>query len=89
MNVKKALKPILGLFLFFCSMFVQAETVWIDVRSSGEYKMDHIDDELLIPHTKIAKEVISRFPNSETQIHVYYGSGNRAGKAKSALKKAG
>jgi len=89
MTFKKILNTTLALLLFVCPILVQAETIWIDVRSPAEYKVNHIKGDLLIPHTEILEEVSKLFPNHETEIHLYCRSGNRAGKAKAVLNKAG
>jgi len=89
MSFKKILKATLALLIFVCPILVQAETVLIDVRSAAEHKVNHIKGDLLIPHTEILAEVSKLFPNYETEIHLYCRSGNRAGKAKSVLNKAG
>jgi phage shock protein E len=89
MTFKKILKTTLALLIFICPTLVQAEAVWIDVRSPTEYKIDHIKGDRLIPHSEILKEVSELFPNHETEIHLYCRSGNRAGIAKSVLNKAG
>ena len=68
---------------------MQAEAVWIDVRSSPEHKVNHIKGDLLISHTEIVDEFSKLFPNLEIEIHLYCRSGNRAGIAKSALNKIG
>jgi len=89
MSFKKTLKATLALLIFVCPILVQAETIWIDVRSPAEYKVNHIKGDLLIPHSEILGEVSELFPNYETEIHLYCRSGNRAGIAKSVLNKAG
>lgn len=66
-----------------------AETVWIDVRSQQEHERSHIEGDVHIPHWKIVPEVTERFPERDTEIRLYCVSGVRAGKALSALEKAG
>jgi len=89
MSFKKTLKATLALLIFVCSILVQAETIWIDVRSPAERKVNHIKGDPLIPHTEILGEVRELFPSYETEIYLYCRSGNRAGIAKSVLNKAG
>lgn len=89
MNLKQTLKVTLALLLFVCPVLVQAETVWIDVRSQAEYKVNHIEGDLLIPHTQILSRISELYPDQETEIHLYCRSGNRAGIAKSVLNNAG
>lgn len=66
-----------------------AEPVWIDVRSSLEYKIDHIEGDIRISHGDIVDRVSSLYPDKETEIHLYCRSGGRAGKAMTALQQAG
>lgn len=68
---------------------VQAEEVWIDVRSALEHKIDHIEGDLRVSHTDIVDEVLVRYPDKDTEIKLYCRSGGRAGKALSALNDAG
>lgn len=75
-----------NLFLF---SFAYAETVWIDVRSTVEHMFSNIDGDIRISHSEIVPQVIKLFPDKGTEIRLYCRSGNRAGKAMSALEKAG
>ncbi len=88
-NFKRSLKATLTLLVFIFSISVFAETVWIDVRSQQEYEVNHIKGDLLIPHTEILTQVRRLFPDTQTEIHLYCRSGNRAGIVKSVLNKAG
>lgn len=89
MNVKKKLKATLALLLSMSPILVQAETVWIDVRSAAEHTLDNIDGDILISHVEIVDEISQRFPDIDTKIHLYCRSGNRAEIAKSALNQVG
>ena len=80
---------LLFLSLVLTPMLAQAKPVWIDVRTEAEHKENHIDGDLLIPHQNIVARVAERFPDKDTEINLYCRSGNRAGKAKSALESAG
>lgn len=71
------------------SALAYADTVWIDVRSVLENKMDSIEGDINIPHENILQEVTKLYPDKETDIHVYCRSGGRAGKALTALEAAG
>ena len=86
-------KPFVTFFLattlsIACSLSF-AETVWIDVRSAVEYKLDHIDGDIRISHGDIVGEVSTLYPAKDTAIHLYCRSGGRAGKALTALTEAG
>ena len=71
------------------SLLSYADIVWVDVRTAGEHKMDNIAGDIRIPHDKIVQEINKIFPDKNTDISLYCRSGVRAGKAMSALKKAG
>lgn len=73
----------------FFSVFSYAETAWIDVRTAVEHKIDHIEGDIRISHGDIVEKVTELYPNKDTDISLYCRSGNRAGKAKSALEEAG
>ena len=66
-----------------------AETIWIDVRSELEHKVDSIDGDLRISHSDIVPEVQKLFPDKNTKIELYCRSGRRAEEAANALKNAG
>ena len=72
-----------------CSLLSYADTVWIDVRTAVEHKIDNIEGDIRIPHRKIVQEVHKMFSYKDTEISLYCRSGVRAGKAMSALKEAG
>jgi phage shock protein E len=72
-----------------CSLLSYADTVWIDVRTAVEHKIDNIEGDIRIPHRKIVQEVHKIFSDKDTEISLYCRSGVRAGKAMSALKEAG
>lgn len=66
-----------------------AETVWIDVRTAEEHERSSIEGDIRITHTEIVPGITKRFPDKDTEIRLYCRSGARAGKAMSALEKAG
>lgn len=66
-----------------------AETIWIDVRSELERKMDSIEGDLRISHSDIVPEVQKLFPDKNTEIKLYCRGGGRAGEAATALENAG
>ena len=71
------------------SALAHAEVVWIDVRSAIEHKIDNIEGDIRIPHDEIVQQLTTRFPDKDTEIHLYCRSGGRAGKAMAALQEAG
>ena len=71
------------------SACIQAETIWIDVRSHAEYQAGHIAGDLRVSHTEIVNEISQRFPDKNTKIRLYCRSGNRASIAQDALIKSG
>lgn len=74
--------------LLFSSL-AMAETVWVDVRSAGEYQQDHIKGDIRISYSEILPKIAALYPNKDTDIRLYCRSGRRAGVAKSILLKAG
>lgn len=90
MRVPFSMKAVLMLLsLVLVPVAAQAEPVWIDVRTEAEHRQDHIDGDPLIPHPNIVAQVTGQFPDKDKEIRLYCRSGNRAGKAKSALENAG
>lgn len=85
----KFLKFVLIGLVLVVSTVSHADGVWIDVRSAAEHKMDNISGDVRIGHTEIVNGVSKLYPNKDTKINLYCRSGNRAGKALSALKAAG
>ncbi len=71
------------------SALLQADTVWIDVRSAVEHKIDHIEGDERISHGDIVSKVNSLYPDKNTEIRLYCRSGGRAGKALVALEADG
>lgn len=89
MNVRHLVKTLLIGTIVLFSAFMQAETIWVDVRSEAEYQAKHIEGDLRISHTEIIKEISQRFPDKNTKIRLYCRSGNRAGIAQNALVESG
>lgn len=63
--------------------------VWIDVRSSFEYSMGHVEGAHHIPYDDIGDEIASLAIDKDTDIHLYCRSGGRAGKALKVLQEMG
>ena len=65
------------------------KSVWIDVRTSKEYKARHKKGAILIPFNEIGKRVSELALPLETEIYLYCRSGGRAQKALKTLNKIG
>ena len=89
MNWKNISRISFLLAVMCCSLLSYADTVWIDVRTSLEHKIDKIEDDIRISHSEIVQEIHKIFPDKGTEISLYCRSGVRAGKAMSALNEAG
>jgi phage shock protein E len=86
----KILNYILLILISACfSSLLNADIVWIDVRSQVEHSIDNIQGDVRVSHDDIVKEVSELFPEKNTEINLYCHSGGRAEKAMSALKEAG
>ena len=81
--------PILLIATLSLSAALHAETVWIDVRSAVEHKIDNIEGDIRIPHSEVVEQVGSLYPDKTTEIRLYCRSGGRAEKALIALEAAG
>ena len=66
-----------------------ADTVWIDVRTSIEYQIDHIDGDTRISYGDIVAGMSELYPDKSTEIRLYCRSGGRADKAMASLREAG
>lgn len=64
-------------------------TVIIDVRTPEEYSSGHIEGALNIHYADIGSEIKSYVPDTDTNIHLYCGTGRRAGIAKKTLEGMG
>ena len=63
--------------------------IWIDVRTTDEYNDGHIPSAIHIPHDEITDRITAVTADKQAEIHLYCGSGRRAGIAKKALEEAG
>jgi rhodanese-related sulfurtransferase len=57
----------------------------VDVRSEGEYREQHIDGSVLIPHTVIVRRAPALLPDRDAPVVVYCQSGMRSRAAADAL----
>ena len=79
---------LLTIFLFLSS-YSFSDTIWIDVRSIVEHRLDSIEGDPRISHSDIVSEVAVRYPDKATDIRLYCRSGGRAAKAAAALEAVG
>ncbi|WP_111947539.1 rhodanese-like domain-containing protein [Clostridium tetanomorphum] len=63
--------------------------ILVDVRSSEEYKENHINNSISIPLESLHEDIENEAPNKSTTIFVYCNSGNKSGKAAEMLDKLG
>lgn len=68
---------------------VVADTVYIDVRTWAEHKIDHIDGDVRIHVSNIVQGVSEQFPDKSTPIKLYCRRGVRSSTAVERLKAAG
>lgn len=66
-----------------------ADTIWIDVRTVGEYNADHIEGDVNIPLAEVREQILALVSDKDTEISLYCRSGNRAGQAKNILEEMG
>jgi len=66
-----------------------ADTIWLDVRSYGEFKNESLTDSINIPHTQVAQEISGITTDKSAKINVYCRSGHRSGIALEVLQKMG
>lgn len=85
----KVNKILVTTVLTLISQSILAETIWLDVRSSSEFKMGHIAEAIHIPHTEVKSRAANLLLNKDDEILVYCRSGGRAGKAEQSLKALG
>lgn len=89
MNNKLTIHAIILALGMLLSSIVYADSVWIDVRSLLENKIDSIEGDIRISHSDIVEEVNKLYPDKNTDIRLYCRSGGRAGKALLALNREG
>jgi phage shock protein E len=82
-------KLITATLIFVFSGLVNAEALWVDVRSEQEYQQSHIAGDLHIPYQSIVTGMEKHSIEKNAAIKLYCRSGGRAGKAKRSLEAAG
>jgi phage shock protein E len=63
--------------------------ILIDVRTDSEWNEGYIESAIHIPLDRIMEEIESLMVSKEQMIYLYCRSGNRSGKAETALQKLG
>ncbi|NND66645.1 MAG: rhodanese-like domain-containing protein [Halioglobus sp.] len=89
MLIHRSIAALVALILALGALPALADTVWVDVRSSLEHKIDNIEGDTRISHSDIVPEIEKLYPDRDTSIKLYCRSGGRAGKAEEALRAAG
>lgn len=85
--LKSFAKLIAGLLL--ANTVVQAEPVYIDVRTVEEYAADHIDGDLNLPLAELDTAAIAERFGKDAELVLYCRTGNRSGQALEKLVAAG
>ncbi len=65
------------------------KSIWIDVRTSFEYSLGHVEGAHHIPYGDIERKVAALTTDKDQEIHLYCRSGNRSGKALKTLLSMG
>ena len=65
------------------------ETLWIDVRTVGEYQSGHLPQAININYTDIGREIGQHATSKDQPIKLYCAVGGRAGIAKGVLEEMG
>ncbi len=86
--LKSIVKLSAGLLLL-ASAALQAEPVYIDVRTVEEYAADHIEGDLNLPLAELDVAALGERFGKDAEIVLYCRSGNRAGQAMQQLVDAG
>ena len=68
---------------------VQAQGLWIDVRSPEEFQAGHLHNAVNIPLDKIVEGIKAVSPDKNAPLNLYCRSGRRSEAAMLELKKAG
>ncbi|MEY8248450.1 MAG: rhodanese-like domain-containing protein [Bermanella sp.] len=83
----KALTLSIACLLFSSPLL--ADTIWLDVRSHGEFAGESLPGSINIPHTQVATDISATIKDKEAKINVYCRSGGRSGMALGVLQKMG
>lgn len=85
----KSFVKVVGVLLLAASAVVQADPVYIDVRTVEEYSADHIDGDLNVPIAELDTAALAERFGKDAELVLYCRSGNRAGQAMEQLVAAG
>ena len=80
---------LLFLSLFFSSVLLAADPVWIDVRTADEFNKGHVSVAVNIPYDEISEGISALTTDKDASIYVYCRSGRRSGIAKETLENMG
>jgi phage shock protein E len=86
--LKSIVKFCAGLLLVGISA-VQAEPVYLDVRTVEEYSADHIEGDVNLPLAELDTAAIAERFGKDAELVLYCRSGNRSGQALEQLVAAG
>lgn len=86
--LKSIVKVLTGLLLL-ASAAVQAEPVYIDVRTVEEYATDHIEGDINLPLAELDTAAIAERFGKDAELVLYCRTGNRSGQALEKLVAAG
>jgi|GEM_PF-1193641 len=67
----------------------QDKTLWVDVRSDIEHRLDSIQGDIHAPHQHILEKITEAYPDKDTPINLYCLSGGRSSRAQKILQEAG
>jgi len=84
-SVLKFLAPL----LLLATAGLQAEPIYIDVRTVEEFAADHIEGDLNLPLAELDAAALSARFGADAELVLYCRSGNRAGQAMEQLVAAG
>jgi len=85
----KSLLKVFGSLLLVASAAVQAEPVYIDVRTVEEYSAEHIEGDINLPLAELNVAALGERFGKDAELVLYCRSGNRAGQAMEQLVAAG
>lgn len=84
------MKHILALLFMLCSVFVNAEEIWIDVRTIEEFEAGHLAQvNHLIPYDEVRNSKVISELDRNSEVLLYCRSGQRASVARKALMDLG
>jgi phage shock protein E len=86
--MKSLLKVFVSLLLV-ASAAVQADPVYIDVRTVEEYSAEHIEGDINLPLAELNVAALGERFGKDAELVLYCRSGNRAGQAMEQLVAAG